>query len=370
MSMTEAEASPLYALLARQWRLPHAGEACAFDAGGASAAFALADGTLALASMADEESARNRWRVALDDGRATISPRARPVQPVTTVAIDVAPIRLAAFSNAGFLTGGASGRLVHVAPDGTVQALVDMDSGPVDVIGTGADGSAIVAAGGLVVRYDAEGGTTRALARYEEKLTALACSPDGPLIALGFEERLVLVPVSAEGAQARTFDLGPAVALAWSPDGRWLAAGLGTGGLALVEPDTARVLRLPDYPTPVTALDWSADSRWLATNGAFRAIVWAIGEPGSRPGTLETGRGGLVAASAVRLHPCKPLIATGFVNGMVVIAQPGRRDELVVREAGTEPVRDLSWSPDGERLALCCEGGAVAVVDLPPQMFK
>jgi WD40 repeat protein len=151
--------------------------------------------------------------------------------------------------------------------------------------------------------------------------------------------------------------------LAWSPDGRILSAGLDQGGIALIEPETRRVLRLPDYPAPVRSLDWSGDSRLLATAGAFRAIVWSLDTGDGKPKTIETGRAGFVAITVVRLHPHRPLLAVGYENGVIVIARIG--------------ARGLDWSPDSEHLAFhASQGGAGAsqgsagILDLPSHMFK
>lgn len=376
MSAMEAEVSPLFALLARHWRLGGV-EASAFDASGMSVAFALGDGTLALASMADEENANARWRVSIESGRATVSTRSRPVPPPAIVPIDVAPIRLAPFGDAGFLAGGVSGRLVTVAPDGAVRSLVDMDSGPVEVICATSGQVAFVAAGRLVARYGAGDATARAIARYEEPLRAMAPSPDARHIALGFNGRIAVEPAEDDGSARLGFDLAASRVLAWSPDGRILAAGLDHGGIALIEPETRRVLRLPDYPAPVRSLHWSGDSRLLATAGAFRAIVWSFDAGDGKPKTIETGRAGFVAITVVRLHPHRPLLALGYENGVIVIARIGARDELVVRDPSPGAVGGLDWSPDGEHLAFhASQGGAGAsqgsagILDLPSHMFK
>jgi hypothetical protein len=370
MSTLEADASPLFALLARHWRLVPSVEASAIDGSGASVAFALGDGTLALASMADEESANSRWRVSIENGRATISPRSRPVPSPAIVPIDVAPIRLAPFGNNGFLAGGASGRLVTVAPDGAVRSLVDMDSGPVDAIRTTSGQDAFVAAGGLVARYGAGGATARAIARYEEPLRAMAPSPDARYVALGFGGRIAVEPTEDDGSARLGFDLAAPQALEWSPDGRTLAAGLAHGGIALIELETRRVLRLPDYPAPVRSLDWARDSRLLATAGAFRAIVWSLHAGDGKPKTIETGRAGFVAVTVVRLHPHHPLLALGYENGTIVIARIGGRDELVVRDPSPGAVCGLHWSPNGEHLAFHTSCGSAGILDLPSHMFK
>ncbi|MBS7537551.1 WD40 repeat domain-containing protein [Ancylobacter lacus] len=372
MSTTEAEASPLFALLARQWGLEVEVHAGAFARDGASLAFALADGTLALVSMDDPEAAGTRWRMSIENGRSTISPRARPVAAPTRLSVGEGPLRLAAFGPSGFLVGDANGRLVRVAADGAPRVVVERGSTGVDAIAPSAagDGTAWVAAGGSVARHDPDGDTARVMARYEGIARVVAPSPDSGRVALGFEASLSIVDVHDTAGERFEIEVGPVEALSWSPDGRRLAAGLLDGGIALIGTADRRVLRLPDYPAPVRTLDWSADSRHLVTGGAFRAIVWTMGEGGARPRTLETGRSGFVAVEAARLNPQLPLVAAGYENGMIVVMALGHRDELVVRAPAPGGLRDLGWSSDGEHLAFHTAKGWAGVIDLPAHMFK
>jgi WD40 repeat protein len=366
MSMTEADTSPLFTLLARQWRLEAEARACAFARDGARLAFALADGTVAIVSMDDPEAAGTRWRMSIEDGRSTISPRARPVPAPARVPVGEGPLRLAAFGPLDFLVGSASGRVVCLAADGSMRVVVEHDSAGVDAISAGpaGDSTAWVAASGSVTRYDPDGGTARAMARYEGTARVIAPSPDSRMVALGFEASLVVVDVRDTGSDRFETVVGPVEALSWSPDGSRLAVGLLDGGAALVDIADRRVLRLPDYPAPVRTLDWSADSRRLVTGGAFRAIVWEGGR------TLATGRAGVVAVEAARLHPRLPLVAVGYENGMIVIAAIGQRDELVIRDPAPGGLRDLAWSADGEHLAFHAAQGWAGVIDLPAHMFK
>ncbi|MDQ0509904.1 WD40 repeat domain-containing protein [Ancylobacter amanitiformis] len=368
MNIAEAETTPLVKLLARRWRLGEEVGDCRFDRAGGRLAFVLGDGTLALASMDDPESAQARWRVALDTGRASIAPRRRPVPPLMRLLADVAPLRVAPFGAEGFIVGGASGRLVRVAPDGTTAVLVEIDTGAVDAIEPLPDHSALVAAGGVVVRYDAGGGTARALAHMEGPLRALAAAPDGDHVALATPDAVAVIGLRDAG---RTdLALARAQVLAWSPDGQRLAIGLTEGGLALLDMEDGRVLRLPDYPAPIRSLDWSADGSQLVTGGAFRTIVWDMAEPGDRPRTIETGRAGMVTVEVVRRHPRRPLVAVGYEDGSIVIARIGHRDELLLREPSAGQVEDLRWSGDGEHLAFTTAQGELGVIDLPPHMFK
>src|SRR5438105_15949197 len=96
MDTMEADSTTLYGLLARHWRLGAAVERLAFDEAEEAVAFGLADGRMAIAPIEDAEPPQDRYRQAIDSGRATISPRRRPVPPILQLAIDAPPLHLAA----------------------------------------------------------------------------------------------------------------------------------------------------------------------------------------------------------------------------------------------------------------------------------
>ncbi|TIQ15744.1 MAG: hypothetical protein E5X61_30330, partial [Mesorhizobium sp.] len=68
-------------------------------------------------------------------------------------------------------------------------------------------------------------------------------------------------------------------------------------------------------------------------------------------------------------HPEKKLIAAGYTDGRITIAQIGARDELLVRPLGGE-IAALAWSGDGRHLAVGSVDGTAAIVTFPAQMFK
>ena len=100
--------------------------------------------------------------------------------------------------------------------------------------------------------------------------------------------------------------------------------------------------------------------------------VFAMTAPprdGETSGALETGRAGLVPVETVAAHPTKKLIAAGYANGRIIVAQIGSRDELLVKPLGSA-VTALAWSGDGRHLAMGTVDGTAAIVTFPAQMFK
>ena len=90
---------------------------------------------------------------------------------------------------------------------------------------------------------------------------------------------------------------------------------------------------------------------------------------GETSGALETGRAGLVLVETVAAHPEKKLVAAGYANGRITIAQIGALDELLVRPLGGA-ITALAWSGDGHHLAVGSVDGTAAIVTFPAQIFK
>jgi hypothetical protein len=62
------------------------------------------------------------------------------------------------------------------------------------------------------------------------------------------------------------------------------------------------------------------------------------------------------------------LVAAAFGNGSIVLAEPGRRDEMLLKASGARPSA-LRWSSDGRTLAIAAPD-AVALATLPDALFK
>lgn len=380
MAATKAQGASeksLCDLLGRGWTVAAPARQLTFNAAESMVAFALANGTLALASLADPESSINRFHIAGDSGRATLTARQRPVPPLTEVAVDESDLHVAAFGADGFIAGGATGRLAVVSASGRATPFKRGDRGSVRAMVSIPGKGAVVGSGSALELYDAASGTAKEPVELSSPPTALACSNNGRWIAQSDEHKTSIRACNAELPVVSTSTAVPAaLSLSWSPNGQWLAASLGAGGLAILRVDEGRIeqiVQLPNYPALVGSLDWDAGSRILATSGAFRIVLWTLDQfkaPLETPQSLVTGKGGLVVVQAVAMHPRRALTAAGFENGMVVVAQNGGRDELLVRPPLRGAVQSLRWSGDGLHLAFGTDGDDVGLITLPPSLFK
>jgi len=365
----------LFDLLARTWQRPSAIADLRFSADGSAVAFTSVDGTVAIAAVADNEPPEARIRVSNDLGQTTIRPREKPAVPlIATAAFAEGDVPLTTHPHSGFLVGAASGEVLHLSAGGEVaNPLVRIDGPIVAIDHSARAGTTAVSNGHDVFLSQSGSGATR-LERDETSSTdSLAFSPGGRRLALGLGEGLSIWAVEGDAALIRDVSL-PArpVSIRWSHDGTWLACGLETGGLGLVSIADGQADIVEGFPSPVRTVCWSSPANALFASGAFRIAGWSMTAPpvgGETSGALETGRAGLVLVEVVAAHPEKKLIAAGYANGRITVAQVGMRDELLVRPLGSA-VTALAWSGDGRHLAMGAVDGTAAIVTFPAQMFK
>lgn len=365
----------LFDLLARSWRRPAAIADLRFSADASAVACTSVDGTVAIAAVADQEPPESRIRVSGDLGRTTIRPREKPPAPlIATAALGDGDVPLASYLSSGFLVGTAAGEAVHLAADGNLmETLVKID-GPVVAVDHNPR-TAITAVSNRQNVFLARGQGDAIRLRHDAtpSMDALAFSPGGRRLAHALGDGLSIWAVDGDAAPIRdvSFSARP-VSIRWSGDGTWLACGLEAGGFALVSAADGRADIIEGFPSPVRTVCWSLPENSLFASGAFRIAGWSMTAPpldGDTSGALETGRAGLVPIETVAAHPAKKLIAAGYANGRITIAQIGARDELLVRPLGSA-VTALAWSGDGRHLAVGAVDGTAAIVTFPAQMFK
>jgi WD40 repeat protein len=365
----------LFDLLARSWCRPSAIADLRFSTDGSAVAFTCVDGTVAIATVADHEPPETRIRVSNDLGQTTIRPREKPPVPlIATAAFGDGDVPIAAYAHSGFLVGAASGDVLHLTTGGEVAALLVSIDGPIVAIDHSARANMTAVSNGHDVFLSrGQGDAVKLNHTATSSTNALALSPGGRRLACGLGEGLSIWAVEGNAALIREISLSARpVSIRWSGDGTWLACGLETGGFALVSMADGRADILAGFPSPVRTVCWSQPANALFASGAFRIAGWSMTAPpvgGETSGALETGRTGLVLVETVAAHPQKKLVAAGYANGRITVAEIGARDELLVRPLGSA-VTALAWSGDGRHLAVGAVDGTAAIVTFPAQMFK
>ncbi len=267
-------------------------------------------------------------------------------------------------------------------------------------------------AGRLVRRHPAFGATVSALAWRSRpgdsagaRLTAAGYGGAEIYAAEGGAAGVLSVPaVDADGVAIVERHLawrGSFLTMAWSPDGRVLAAGMQESAIHIwvtltateaaerraagqtpiptprapgLPPNDGEAafdnLEMSGYPTKVRELAWSGDGRLLATGGGVSLTVWSFegkGPANTRP--LQMGgpsAGHVLPVSDVAFHPSALVLASGGEDGQLLLWNLVRSTKKPVAGALLPgAVTRVAWHPRDRTVLGAHASGAVAAWEAP-----
>ncbi len=316
-----------------------------FDRAGRTAAFALGDGTLRLVDLAD----RATWReITMHDGAA----------------LDLAPDAAAR----GFVSGGDDGAFRRVAADDSVSDIARFGTKWVEHVASHpADkghGLLACAVGKQVHLFDGAGQKLKTL-DHPSSVTGLAFDAKGKRIGASHYNGASLWYVGAKADNPRRLEWkGSHTAIAIHPDGDALVTAMQENALHGWRLSDNQHMRMSGYPAKTQSLSFTRTGKWLASSGADAMVIWPFfggGPMGKAP--LELAGGDGVTCTQVACHPRDEMVAGGFNDGLVVVADIGSSRVLPIAPPEHGPVSALSWSPDGAFMAIGTETGFAAILD-------
>lgn len=152
---------------------------------------------------------------------------------------------------------------------------------------------------------------------------AVAYSPDGKFLATGSRDNSIKLWQVSTGREIRTFlgHLNPVNTVIFDPTGQWLASGSSDNSILIWEVATGKIkTKITGHDRRVSSLDFNADGTLLASGGWDRlAYIWntASGEKlGEYKGNPATGIG--VGVQVIFSKDGKKLI-TGNDDGRIII---------------------------------------------------
>ncbi len=316
-----------------------------FARDGRTLAFALGDGTVRLAGMANAGD----WATieAHDGGILSLAPDAQP---------------------SGFITGGDDGKLRRIAADGSITDIASFGMRWVEQVATHAEakGKGLIAAGvGKAVHlFDQAGKKLKEIA-HPSSVTGLAFDAKGKRIAASHYNGATLWFVAAKVDSPRKLEWkGSHTGLALHPDGEAVVTAMQENSLHGWRLPEGQHMRMSGYPAKTESLSFTRNGKWLASSGADSMVLWPFfggGPMGKAPTELAGGDG--IICNQVACHPVNEIVAGGFADGLVVVADIASSRIIPVVPPDHGPITALVWSPDGTRLAVGTETGYAAIVD-------
>jgi WD40 repeat protein len=310
-----------------------------------TAGFAMGDGTIRVAP------AHGAWRtVAVHDGAVLAMAVPGPG------------------GGDGWVTGGDDGKFCRVDAAGGVTVVGAFGSKWVEQVAAWTDGKAGLLACGVGKTahvFRADGEKLKELA-HPATVSGIAFDAKGKRIAASHYNGVTMWFVNAKEDSPRVLEWkGSHVGVCLHPGGEAVVSAMQENSLHGWRLPDGQHMRMSGYPSKTESMSFSRTGKWLATSGAESVVMWPFfggGPMGKAPTELAGGDG--VLCTRVAFHPREEMVAAGFSDGLVVVADVGTERILPMSTPGRGPVSALAWSPDGTRLAFGTESGFAALVDL------
>jgi WD40 repeat protein len=158
---------------------------------------------------------------------------------------------------------------------------------------------------------------------------------------------------------------GSHIGISWSPDGNYVMTATQESELHGWRLSDGANMRMTGYSKKVRSLDWIAKPSYLISAGSDSVIAWPFsgrGPMGKAP--VEFGYKGRPLVVTVAAHPNRPLVAFGYEDGEVRVAELPDRRIVSVKPAGEGKVTSIAWSLDGTALGIGTDEGTVCLIDL------
>jgi WD40 repeat protein len=315
----------------------------AFDRAGTRAAFALGDGSLRVAETSAPATLHNH---PLHDG---------------------AVLALAADVKGGFLSGGDDGKFLRLGDDGSVRELGTFGGKWVEQVACFADGKSGVlacAAGKNVFLFDASGEKLKTL-EHPSTVTGIAFDGKGKRVAASHYNGATLWFVGSKTDTGRRLEWkGSHIGVAVHPAADAVVTAMQENALHGWRLPDAHDMQMSGYPSKTESLGFTRSGKYLASSGADAVVLWPFfgGGPMGKP-PVELAQLPNILCARVACHPIEEVVAAGYVDGTVVLADIATKRVLRVASSRHGPVTALAWSGTGAWLAFGTETGFAALID-------
>jgi len=270
-------------------------------------------------------------------------------------------------SGEGILSGGDDGRLVWTRPEGASE-VAKVPGAWLDSVAASAESRLIAFASGrdLHVRDAADPAFARTF-RHEKSVAAVTFDPKGRRIAAAtYGGACLWFARIAEQKATMLKWAGSHVAIAWSPDGKFLVSGMQENALHGWRVADEKNMRMGGYSAKVKSLSFIGRGSMLLTSGANGCVIWPFAGSNGPMGrqAAEVGPEEKAVLTCVAGMPGGTWAAWGLDDGRVRACDlAGQRMVEIKAERGAA-ISALAMTADGKRLAWGDEDGQAGVAGL------
>jgi WD40 repeat protein len=305
--------------------------------------------------------ARGNLGFALGDGTLRLG-----LDGASIAAHDGAVLAACADAKDGYLTGGDDGRFLRIAPDGTVTELASLGAMKwVEQVAAHESGLRAASLGKQLHLFDAKGAKLKTLT-HPSAVSGIAFDAKGKRVAASHYNGASLWFVNSAEDKPKALEWkGSHSGIAISPDGTHVVTAMQENALHGWRLADGQHMRMSGYPTKTKSMAFTSKGRWLATAGAESVVLWPFfggGPMGKAP--TELAGGDDVICTTVACHPVHEVVAAGFEDGLVVMAEIASGKVVPIAAPGRGAISALRWDATGSRLAIGSETGFAALVDL------
>lgn len=267
----------------------------------------------------------------------------------------------------GVVTGGDDGRVVLTTQTGVTE-LAKVPGRWIDTVASSPDSKLIAFGAGreLHVRDPADAAFARVF-QHEKSVADVAFDPKGRRLAVATYGGVWLWYARIADQKPVTLKwAGSHIALAWSPDGKFLVSAMQENQLHGWRVADEKNMRMGGYPSKVKSLAFMSKGNLLATSGANGAVCWpfagATGPMGKQ--AAEIGWDESALTTRIAATPDKSWLAAGLDDGRVWACDVTGEKLVPLKSDKGAAITALAISPDAKRVAWGDEDGGAGVAEV------
>jgi len=206
-----------------------------------------------------------------------------------------------------------------------------------------------------------------ALGPFDKKVSRLAWSPDGRMLAVPCRDKLVYLYEGDSGEILKTLEghTQEVLSVAWSPDAKLLASGGWDNVIRVWDTDRETMIKvLEGHEREVNAVAWSPDGAIIASSSEDETVrLWST-RSWELKGTLPH-----VGALHAAWSPDGKLLAVGSSSGGVTVWDVSKGEPCRALEGQIRDSAMVVWGPDGRLLASAAKDHTVCLWDTEQELL-